>query len=169
MTYPHYPVGWAHAMDTPYQWTKQIASHWGGTRNGVILRWPTGIKAKGELRHQWCHVIDVVPTILEATKLPAPEFVDGIQQQPMEGTSLVYSFDEPPCCPAGPARETAVLHRRLLAIVQNDEVPASDDDPRCRPCSGADLSRHRRCARSLPQIQVCRGGVWAHLLQASVR
>jgi arylsulfatase A-like enzyme len=93
MTYPHYPVGWAHAMDTPYQWTKQVASHWGGTRNGMIVRWPTGIKAKGEVRHQWCHVIDVLPTILEATKLPAPEFVDGIQQQAIEGTSFAYSFD----------------------------------------------------------------------------
>ena len=64
MTYCHYPVGWAHAMDTPYQWTKQVASHWGGTRNGMILHWPVGIKAKGELRNQWCHVIDVVPNSL---------------------------------------------------------------------------------------------------------
>jgi hypothetical protein len=94
MTYPHYPVGWAHAMDTPYQWTKQIASHWGGTRNGMIVRWPAGIKAKGELRDQFCHVIDVVPTILEATKIPAPAFVDGIQQQAIEGTSFAYSFDD---------------------------------------------------------------------------
>ena len=94
MTYCHYPVGWAHAMDTPYQWTKQVASHWGGTRNGMLVQWPAGIKTKGELRHQWCHVIDIVPTILEAAKLPAPEFVDGIQQQPIEGTSIVYSFDD---------------------------------------------------------------------------
>ena len=94
MTYPHYPVGWAHAMDTPYQWTKQVASHWGGVRNGMIVHWPAGIKAKGELRHQFSHVIDVVPTILEATRIPAPEFVDGIQQQPIEGTSFAYSFDD---------------------------------------------------------------------------
>jgi arylsulfatase len=93
MAYNHYPVGWAHAMDTPYQWTKQVASHWGGTRNGMIVRWPTGIKAKGELRDQFCHVIDVMPTILEATKIPAPAFVDGIQQQAIEGTSFAYSFD----------------------------------------------------------------------------
>jgi arylsulfatase A-like enzyme len=93
MAYNHYPVGWAHAMDTPYQWTKQIASHWGGTRNGMIVHWPAGIKAKGELRNQWCHVIDIVPTLLEATKLPAPDFVDGIQQQPIEGVSFAYSFD----------------------------------------------------------------------------
>jgi arylsulfatase A-like enzyme len=94
MTYPHYPVGWAHAMDTPYQWTKQVASHWGGTRNGMIVHWPARIKAKGEIRNQWCHVIDIVPTLLEAAKLPAPEFVDGIQQQPIEGTSIGYSFDD---------------------------------------------------------------------------
>jgi arylsulfatase len=94
MTYPHYPVGWAHAMDTPYQWTKQVASHWGGTRNGMIARWPAGIKAKGELRDQFCHVIDVVPTILEATKIPAPAFVAGIQQQAIEGASFAYSFDD---------------------------------------------------------------------------
>jgi arylsulfatase len=94
MAYNHYPVGWAHAMDTPYQWTKQIASHWGGTRNGMIVHWPAGIKAKGELRHQWCHVIDIVPTLLEAAKLTAPKFVDGIQQQPIEGVSFGYSFDD---------------------------------------------------------------------------
>ena len=94
MTYPHYPVGWAHAMNTPYQWTKQVASHWGGTRNGMIVHWPAGIKAKGEMRDQWCHVIDIVPTLLEAAKLPAPEFVDGIQQQPIEGGSIAYSFDD---------------------------------------------------------------------------
>ena len=94
MAYNHYPVGWAHAMDTPYQWTKQIASHWGGTRNGMIVHWPAGIKAKGELRHQWCHVIDIVPTLLEAAKLSAPKFVDGIQQQPIEGVSFGYSFDD---------------------------------------------------------------------------
>ncbi|HMF19330.1 MAG TPA: arylsulfatase [Gemmataceae bacterium] len=95
MTYCHYPVGWAHAMNTPYQWTKQVASHWGGTRNGMIAHWPAGIKAKGELRHQWCHVIDVVPTVLEATKVLAPAFVAGIQQQAIEGTSFAYSFDDP--------------------------------------------------------------------------
>ena len=94
MSYCHYPVGWAHAMDTPYQWTKQVASHWGGTRNGLIVHWPAGIKAKGEIRNQWHHVIDIAPTILEAAKLPAPEFVDGVQQQPIEGGSIVYSFDD---------------------------------------------------------------------------
>ena len=91
--YNHYAVGWAHAMDTPYQWTKQVASHWGGTRNGTIVRWPTGIKAKGEIRHQFHHVIDVAPTVLEAAGLPAPTFVNGIQQAPFEGVSMTYTFD----------------------------------------------------------------------------
>jgi hypothetical protein len=95
MAYNHFNVGWAHATDCPYQWTKQIASRWGGTRNGMIVHWPAGIKAKGKLRNQWCHVIDIVPTLLEMAKLPAPEFVDGIQQQPIEGTSIAYSFDDP--------------------------------------------------------------------------
>ena len=70
-SYNHYAVGWAHAMNTPYQWTKQVASHWGGTRNGTIVHWPNGIKGKGELRSQFHHVIDVAPTILEAAGLPA--------------------------------------------------------------------------------------------------
>ena len=83
--YNHYAVGWAHAMDTPYQWTKQVASHWGGTRNGTIVRWPNGIKAKGEIRNQFHHVIDVGPTILEAAGLPEPSFVNGIQQAPHRG------------------------------------------------------------------------------------
>jgi arylsulfatase A-like enzyme len=92
--YNHYAVGWAHAMDTPYQWTKQVASHWGGTRNGTIVHWPHGIEAKGEVRSQFCHVIDVAPTILEAAGLPQPAFVNGIQQKPYEGVSMVYSFSD---------------------------------------------------------------------------
>ena len=71
-SYNHYAVGWAHAMNTPYQWTKQVASHWGGTRNGTIVHWPKGIKGKGEIRSQFHHVIDVAPTMLEAAGLPQP-------------------------------------------------------------------------------------------------
>jgi len=92
--YNHYAVGWAHAMCTPYQWTKQIASHWGGTRNGTIVHWPNAIQAGGELRHQFSHVIDVAPTILEAAGIPEPEMVHGITQSPMEGTSMRYSFHD---------------------------------------------------------------------------
>ena len=93
-SYNHYAVGWAHAMNTPYQWTKQVASHWGGTRNGTIVSWPSGIKSKGEIRSQFTHVIDVAPTILEAAGLPQPVSVDGLQQDPIEGTSMLYAFDD---------------------------------------------------------------------------
>jgi arylsulfatase A-like enzyme len=93
-SYNHYAVGWAHAMNAPYQWTKQIASHWGGTRNGTIVHWPHRIKGKGETRSQFCHVIDVAPTILEAAGLPEPLSVNGRQQDPIEGISMVYSFDD---------------------------------------------------------------------------
>jgi arylsulfatase len=94
-TWPHFPVGWALAMDTPYQWVKQVASHYGGTRNGLIVHWPERIEERGGLRHQWHHVIDVVPTILEAAGLPAPHFVDGATQQPMDGTTMSYTFGDP--------------------------------------------------------------------------
>ena len=87
--YNHYAVGWAHALCSPYQWTKQVASHWGGTRNGTIVHWPNGFADKGATRNQFHHVIDVAPTILEATGLPAPLFVNGIQQAPLEGVSML--------------------------------------------------------------------------------
>jgi arylsulfatase len=93
-SYNHYAVGWAHAMDTPYQWTKQVASHWGGTRNGTIVHWPKGIQAKGQSRSQFHHVVDVAATILECAGLPEPAFVNGIQQKPYEGCSMKYSFDD---------------------------------------------------------------------------
>ncbi len=91
---PHVPVAWAWAMDAPFAWTKQIASHFGGTRNPMVVHWPAGIKAKGELRDQFHHVIDVVPTILEVCKLPAPTEVNGIKQKPIEGVSMVYTFED---------------------------------------------------------------------------
>jgi arylsulfatase A-like enzyme len=92
-SYNHYAVGWAHAMDTPYQWTKQVASHFGGTRNGTIVRWANGMTARGETRSQFHHVIDIAPTILEAAGLPAPMSVHGVQQMPLQGVSMAYSFD----------------------------------------------------------------------------
>ena len=94
-SYNHYSVGWAHALDAPYQWTKQVASHWGGTRNGTIVRWPKGFAAKGEVRYQFCHVIDVAPTILEVAGLPHPTMVNGVMQAPIEGTSMAYTFNAP--------------------------------------------------------------------------
>ena len=93
--YNHYAVGWAHAMDTPYQWTKQVASHWGGTRNGTIVHWPEGFRSKGEIRTQFHHVIDVATTVLEAAKLPHPAIVNGIQQMPLHGFSMMDSFNDP--------------------------------------------------------------------------
>ena len=95
LTYNHYPVGWAHAMDAPMQWTKQVASHFGGTRNGMVISWPARIKDKGAIRKQFSHVIDIVPTIYEATGIKPPSEMNGAQQKPLEGTSLVYSFDNP--------------------------------------------------------------------------
>jgi arylsulfatase A-like enzyme len=92
--YNHYAVGWAHALDTPYQWTKQIASHWGGVRNGTIVHWPSGIDAKGEVRSQFHHVIDVAPTVLDAASLPEPTSVHGVEQRPIEGVSMRYAFDD---------------------------------------------------------------------------
>ena len=91
----HYAVGWAHAMDTPYQWTKQSASHWGGTRNGTVVHWPSGIDATGEIRQQFHHVIDIAATVLDVAGLPHPQEVNGVAQQPIHGVSMRYSFDDP--------------------------------------------------------------------------
>jgi arylsulfatase len=91
-TYPHFAAGWAVAGDTPFTWTKQVASNYGGTRNGMAIHWPRGIAAKGELRSQWHHVIDIAPTILEAAGLPEPKSVNGTVQTPIEGVSMVYTF-----------------------------------------------------------------------------
>ncbi len=138
--YNHYAVGWAHAMDTPYQWTKQVASHWGGTRNGTIVRWPRGIEAKGELRNQFHHVIDVVPTILEAAGIPAPTFVNGIQQAPLEGFSMVYSFDDAEAPDTHTTQyfemfvNRGIYHKGWTAVTRHslpwaiEEMPAFEDD-----------------------------------------
>jgi len=93
-TYPHMAVGWTWAFDTPFSWTKQIASHWGGVRQGMAIAWPGHITDKGGIRNQFCHVIDIVPTILEVTGIRAPDTVDGIPQKPIEGISFAYTFDK---------------------------------------------------------------------------
>jgi arylsulfatase A-like enzyme len=141
-SYNHYSVGWAHAMNTPYQWTKQVASHWGGTRNGTIVRWPRGITARGEIRNQFCHVIDVCPTVLEVAGLPQPTMVNGVTQAPIEGTSMAYSFN----APDAPERHdlqyfemfgnrgvyykgwSAVTKHRTPWVLGNADVPEFDDD-----------------------------------------
>jgi arylsulfatase A-like enzyme len=139
--YNHYAVGWAHAMDTPYQWTKQVASHFGGTRNGTIVHWPNGCQARGEVRSQFHHVIDVAATVLDAAGLPEPTFVSGIQQMPLHGVSMAYCFDD---ADAPEARETqyfemfcnrGIYHKGWTAVTRHsvpwmfsDELPALDDD-----------------------------------------
>ncbi len=138
--YNHYAVGWAHAMDTPYQWTKQVASHWGGTRNGTIVHWPKGITATGELRQQFHHVIDVAATVLDAAGLPEPTFVHGVQQMPLHGVSMVPSFDDEA---APELRETqyfemfcnrGIYHQGWTAVTRHSvpwvmsELPPFEDD-----------------------------------------
>jgi arylsulfatase A-like enzyme len=138
--YNHYAVGWAHAMDTPYQWTKQVASHWGGTRNGTIVHWPARIKAKGEIRTQFHHVIDVAATVLDVAGLPEPNFVHGIQQMPLHGVSMAGSFDD---AGAPEIRETqyfemfcnrGIYHKGWTAVTRHStpwlmaEVPPLDSD-----------------------------------------
>jgi arylsulfatase len=139
-SYNHYAVGWAHAMNTPYQWTKQVASHFGGTRNGTIVHWPKGIKSKGEVRNQFTHCIDVAPTILEAAGIPEPVSVDGITQDPIEGVSMLYAFDD---AKAPEQHETqyfeimgnrAIYHKGWTAVTKHYTPwimaprPALDDD-----------------------------------------
>lgn len=113
-SYNHFAVGWAHALNTPYQWTKQVASHFGGTRNGTVVHWPKGIQAKGEIRNQFSHVIDVAPTILEAAGLPEPVSVNGIAQDPIEGTSMTYSFNDPKAAERHETQYFEVMGNRAL-------------------------------------------------------
>jgi arylsulfatase A-like enzyme len=137
----HYAVGWAHAMDTPYQWTKQVASHWGGTRNGTVVHWPNGFSARGEVRAQFSHVIDIAATVLDVAGLPEPTFVHGVQQMPLHGKSMAPTFDDP----AAPEhRETqyfemfvnrGIYHKGWTAVTRHSvpwegaaELPPYDDD-----------------------------------------
>ena len=114
MGYNHYPVGWAHAMDTPMQWTKQVASHFGGTRNGLVISWPAKIKDKGGLRSQFCHVIDIVPTIYQAAGITPPDVLNGVKQKPIEGTSLVYTFDNPKAPTQHPVQYFELVGNRAI-------------------------------------------------------
>jgi arylsulfatase len=101
-TFPHFAIGWAWACNTPFQWTKQVASHFGGTRNGMVMHWPKGFKGDGSVRAQFHHVVDVAPTVLEAAGLPQPKSVNGIVQRPMDGVSMLYSVK----APEAPGRRT---------------------------------------------------------------
>ncbi|RLE25971.1 MAG: arylsulfatase, partial [Actinobacteria bacterium] len=164
-SYNHFSVGWAWAMDTPFQWTKQVASHWGGTRNGTIVHWPEGIEEPGGLRSQFTHVIDLAPTILEAAGLPEPTMVNGVQQSPMEGTSMLYSFNE------GDAAErhdlqyfemfanrgiyhkgwSAVTKHRTPWIMVGGDLPAFDDDVWELYDGNVDYSQSRDLAAEMPE------------------
>ncbi len=164
-SYNHYSVGWAHAMDTPYQWTKQVASHWGGTRNGTIVHWPKGIKGKGEIRSQFHHVIDVAPTILEAAGVPQPLFVNGVQQHPIEGVSMAYSFDDAKAAERHETQYfemfgnrgiyhkgwTAVTRHKTPWILQGEKTPAFDDDIWELYDTNKDWSQAKNLAKEMPE------------------
>jgi arylsulfatase A-like enzyme len=163
-SYNHYAVGWAHAMNTPYQWTKQVASHWGGTRNGTIVHWPAGIKGKGEVRNQFHHVIDVAPTILELAGLPQPLAVNGVQQRPIEGVSMAYSYND---AKAPESHETqyfemfgnrGIYHKGWTAVTRHktpwlligEKVPAFDDDVWELYDTNNDWSQANNLAQKMP-------------------
>lgn len=164
-SYNHYAVGWAHAMCTPYQWTKQVASHWGGTRNGTIVHWPKGIQAKGETRSQFSHVIDVAPTILEAAGIPEPLSVNGITQDPVEGVSMLYSFND---AQAAERHETqyfemmgnrGIYHKGWTAVTKHGtpwillgrEVPPLDEDVWELYDTNKDWSQSKNLAVQMPE------------------
>src|SRR6266436_2773813 len=164
-SYNHYAVGWAHAMNTPYQWTKQVASHFGGTRNGTIVHWPKGIQGKGELRSQFAHCIDVAPTILEVAGLPQPLFVNGIQQHPIEGVSMAYAFND---AKAAERHETqyfemfgnrGIYHKGWTAVTRHktpwlligEKTPAFDDDNWELYDTNKDWSQANNLAMQMPE------------------
>jgi arylsulfatase A-like enzyme len=166
-SYNHYSVGWAWAMNSPFQWTKQVASHWGGTRNGTIVHWPHGIAEPGGVRSQFTHVIDVAPTILEAAGLPEPAMVNGVQQAPIEGTSMVYAFNQDDA----PERHDlqyfemfgnrGIYHRGWSAVTKHKtpwvmvggDMPAFDDDvwELYDGGPGGDFSQKRDLAKEQPE------------------
>jgi arylsulfatase A-like enzyme len=163
-SYNHYAVGWAHAMDTPYQWTKQVASHWGGTRNGTIVHWPKGIKAKGEIRSQFCHVIDLAPTVLEAAGIPAPTIVNSMQQAPLEGVSMAYSFDDANASERHDLQyfemfcNRGIYHRGWSAVTRHStpwvttaKLPAYDDDVWELYDGSKDWSQAHDLAKEMPE------------------
>jgi arylsulfatase len=164
-SYNHYAVGWAHAMNTPYQWTKQVASHFGGTRNGTIVHWPKGIKGKGEIRSQFAHIIDIAPTILELAGLPEPIFVNGVQQHPIEGVSMTYSFND---AKAAERHETqyfemfgnrGIYHKGWTAVTRHktpwlligEKTPAFDEDNWELYDTSKDWSQANNLAKQMPE------------------
>jgi arylsulfatase len=151
-------------MDTPYQWTKQVASHWGGTRNGTVVHWPKGINGKGEIRRQFHHVIDVAPTILEVAGLPEPDSVNGIAQKPLEGVSMVYAFGD---ADAAERHETqyfemfcnrGIYHKGWTAVTRHStpwvmaaDLPPFEDDVWELYDTNTDWSQAHDLAGELPE------------------
>jgi arylsulfatase A-like enzyme len=164
-SYSHYSVGWAWAMNTPLQWTKQVASHWGGTRNGTIVHWPRGIDEPGGLRSQFTHVIDIAPTVLEAAGLPEPTIVNGVMQTPMEGTSMLYSFREQAAAERHDLQyfemfaNRGIYHRGWSAVTKHrtpwvmvgGALPAFDDDVWELYDGSTDFSQSRDLAAKHPE------------------
>ena len=162
-SYNHYAVAWAHAMNTPFQWTKQVASHWGGTRNATVVHWPKGIRAKGEIRSQFTHCIDVAPTVLEAAGLPQPVSVNGIQQDPIEGTSMLYSFNDAKAPEQHDVQYFEIMGNRAIyykgwsAVSKhytpwiNTQRPAFDDDVWELYDGSKDWSQANDLARQMPE------------------
>jgi len=164
-SYNHYAVGWAWAMNAPLQWTKQVASHWGGTRNGTIVHWPRGIGDSGGQRSQFTHVIDIAPTILEAAGLPEPTMVNGVQQSPMEGTSMLYTLNDADAAERHDLQYfemfgnrgiyykgwSAVTKHRTPWEMVGGTVPAFDDDVWELYDAGSDFSQSRNLAAEHPE------------------
>jgi len=164
-SYNHYAVGWAWAMNAPLQWTKQVASHWGGTRNGTIVHWPRGIDDSGGQRSQFTHVIDIAPTILEAAGLPEPTMVNGVQQSPMEGTSMLYTLNDPDAAERHDLQYfemfgnrgiyykgwSAVTKHRTPWEMVGGTVPAFDDDVWELYDGNSDFSQSRNLAAENPE------------------
>jgi arylsulfatase A-like enzyme len=165
-SYNHYSVGWAWAMNAPLQWTKQVASHWGGTRNGTIVHWPAGIEEPGGLRSQFTHVIDLAPTILEAAGLPEPTMVNGVLQSPMEGTSMLYAFADADAAERHDLQYfemfgnrgiyhhgwSAVTKHRTPWIMVGGVVPAFDEDIWELYDGTTDYSQAHNLAADLPDL-----------------
>jgi len=130
MTFNHYPIGWAHAMDTPFQWTKQIASHFGGTRNGLVISWPARIKDQGGIRTQFHHVIDIAPTILDVVGVQSPSVLNGVPQKPIEGVSMAYTFDPAAAGQKAPSkRRTQYFEMFSNRAIYNDGWVAATTPP----------------------------------------
>ena len=139
-TYPHMSVAWSWAFDTPFKWTKQVASHFGGTRQGLAISWPGHIDDPGGIRSQFHHVIDIVPTILEATGIKAPEEVNGIKQRPIEGVSMAYTFDQANA--SAPSRHETQYFEIMgnRAIYHDGWIASTTLLPLPAPCDGQVLT-----------------------------